>query len=178
MRRFPGIEGKIVAREAPAHEHMTAKPWVIGAMAAAIALLLAPVASRASLGQDEASAETDRAHLNGQRAMRARAAHAAYAVQELQLPSGTTVREYVSSSGKIFAVSWQGPTLPDLEQIMGADHYKTFMHAPDARQVPRRLRSLRRDELVVHSAGRPRAFSGHAYIPALVPPGVQVEELR
>jgi hypothetical protein len=99
-------------------------------------------------------------------------------VHDIQLPSGTTVHEYVSPSGAIFALTWKGPTLPDLDQIMGSVHYQTFMNSPDARRVPRRMRSLARDDLVVHSAGRPRAFSGYAYVPALVPPGVNVDELR
>jgi len=151
---------------------MTANPCTMAAM---IALLLVSIPSRATLGQDEASAETDRMHLHAHRAMRSRAG---YTVHEIQLPSGTTVHEYVSPSGKIFAVTWQGPTLPNLEQIMGSVHYQTFIHSPDAQQVPRRLRSLQRDELVVHSAGRPRAFSGYAYVPALLPPGIVVDDLR
>jgi len=88
------------------------------------------------------------------------------------------VLEYVASAGKIFAVTWKGPTLPDLAQIMGEAHYHTFLNASDSRHVPRRLRLVQRDDLVVHSAGRPRAFSGHAYVPALLPPGFPLENLR
>jgi hypothetical protein len=138
------------------------------------ALLLVCVPSQATLGEDEGSAETDRMHLNAHRTMRSRAG---YTMQEMLLPSGTTVHEYVAPSGKVFAVTWRGPALPDLEQILGG-HFQTFMSAPDALQIPRRVRSLQRDELVVHSAGHQRAFSGYAYIPALLPPGVAAEDLR
>lgn len=145
-------------------------------VAALVALLLVvSVPAKATLGQDEASADADGTHLHARRAVRAMAG---YRVHEIELPSGTMVHEYVSPSGKIFAVTWQGPTLPDLEQLMGGAHYRTFVDAPDAQRVRRRLRSLKRDDLVVHSTGRPRAFSGYAYVPALVPPGVTVESLR
>ena len=141
----------------------------------AAALLAVPVASHATLGQDEASADYDRTPIHARRSVRAAAG---YTVHEIQLDSGTAVREYVSPSGRIFAIAWRGPTLPDLAQIMGESNYQTFLHAPESRHVPRRLRMVQRDDLVVHSAGRPRAFSGHAYVPALVPPGFPLEDLR
>ncbi len=140
-----------------------------------LALLAVPMPSAATLDQDEASVETDRRHMNARRSIRP---HAGYSVHEIRLDSGTVVREYLSASGRIFAVTWNGPTLPDLRQIMGDAHFRTFVNAPDAQHVPRRLRSLKRDDLVVHSAGRPRAFTGHAYLPSQVPPGVAVESLR
>jgi len=145
------------------------------AIALLLALLSVSLPTAATLEQDEASAETDRRHMNARRSIRA---DAGYSVHEIQLPSGTVVREYLSPSGRIFAVTWHGPTLPDLRQIIGDAHFRTFVNAPEAQHVPRRLRSLKRDDLVVHSAGRPRAFSGHAYVPSLVPRGVAVENLR
>jgi hypothetical protein len=38
----------------------------------------------------------------------------------LTLPRGTTAREYVSPSGQVFAVSWQGQAMPDLGQLLGS----------------------------------------------------------
>ena len=42
-----------------------------------------------------------------------------YTVHEMRASTGTTVREYVSASGKVFGVAWEGPTLPDLRQVLG-----------------------------------------------------------
>lgn len=134
-----------------------------------------PLPARATLGEDEASAQADSAQLRGRRARRV---EAGYAVHDIELESGTVVREYVSPGGKIFAVAWRGPTLPDLAQVMGEAHYQTFRQAPATHHVLRRLRAVQRDDLVVHSAGRPRAFSGYAYVPALLPPGFLTESLR
>jgi hypothetical protein len=40
-------------------------------------------------------------------------------VHRLQLPSGTSVREYADAGGTVFAVAWDGPTKPDLNQLPG-----------------------------------------------------------
>jgi hypothetical protein len=146
-------------------------PWAV----ALAVLVVLPLPSRATLGQDEVSIETDRAGLRARRALRT---ETGYTVHELELPSGTFVREFISAAGKVFAVAWQGPALPDLGQILGKDNFQAFLGSPNARQVRRRMRVLQQPGLVVRSQGRPRAFSGQAYIPELVPPGVTVEGLR
>jgi hypothetical protein len=34
-------------------------------------------------------------------------------------PEGTSVRRYVSPAGKVVAVAWKGPVMPDLRQVLG-----------------------------------------------------------
>jgi hypothetical protein len=139
------------------------------------AIFAAPFPVHATLGQDESTVDADRQHMRARRVPRI---DAGYTVHELQLESGTIVQEYVSTEGKVFAVAWKGPMLPDLAQIMGEANYHTFLNDPDSRHVLRRFRSVQREGLVVHSGGRPRAFSGHAYVPALLPPGFSLDTLR
>ncbi|WP_374190163.1 DUF2844 domain-containing protein [Burkholderia pseudomallei] len=43
-----------------------------------------------------------------------------YTVRETTLGSGTVVREYVSTAGTVFALSWQGPVAPNLSDLLGA----------------------------------------------------------
>ena len=38
----------------------------------------------------------------------------------MQLPSGTVLREYAGPDGKIFAVTWNGPFIPNLKQTLGS----------------------------------------------------------
>ena len=38
------------------------------------------------------------------------------------------VREYVNSSGTVFAIAWEGPWLPDLRQVLG-DHFESIYTA-------------------------------------------------
>ena len=101
-----------------------------------------------------------------------------FSIHELTLPSGTAVREYVSADGRVFAVAWRGPTLPDLKQIFGEDNLRTFLAAPPEHHVPRKSRSVRQPGLVVHSAGSGRFFTGFAYIPSLKPSAVREEDIR
>ena len=95
--------------------------------------------------------------------------------------NGTVVREYVSSAGKIFAVTWHGPFLPDLRQILGR-YSERFSQASQARNNNRpRIRGpllLQEPGLVVQSGGHMRAYFGRAYIPDQVPQGVNIEEIK
>src|SRR5689334_16954720 len=46
--------------------------------------------------------------------------NADYTINEITTRSGTLVREYVSPDGRVFAVSWRGPTAPDLASLLGS----------------------------------------------------------
>jgi hypothetical protein len=99
-----------------------------------------------------------------------------YVIHEIVLPSGTTVREYVSA-GRVCAVAWRGPWLPDMRILLGSyfDQYrKAFRHKRSSHQP------FVVDEpgLVVHAGGHMRGFFGEAHVPALLPNGARIEELR
>jgi hypothetical protein len=102
-----------------------------------------------------------------------------YTVRETLLETGTSVREYLSSSGVVFAVAWQGPVIPDLNVLLGA-------HAAAFKQETDRVRGLGQrgapvdiaiDGLVVRSQGHMRDFFGHAYVLGLVPTGVVIKDI-
>ena len=73
--------------------------------------------AQASLGDTVASVQADRVSMKGQ--VRARS-EAGYSVQEITAAGGTVVREFVSPGGVVFAVSWNGPAMPNLQQTLGA----------------------------------------------------------
>jgi len=100
-----------------------------------------------------------------------------YTVHEIQTPAGTTLREYVSSAGTVFAVAWQGPVMPDLRQTLGR-YFDRYTAAASAKHAGRRHIAIREPDLVVQSNGHMRSFSGRAYLPQLLPQGVTVEEIR
>ena len=132
----------------------------------------------ASLGRDASTIETDRVRMQG--ALLRIARNDAYTVHELRSASGTTVREYVSSNGIVFAVAWQGPWLPDLRQMLGP-YFDDYLRAVQSTTGQRRARgSLTIDlrDLTVQMSGHPRAFSGRAYVPRLMPLRVQAETIR
>jgi hypothetical protein len=100
-----------------------------------------------------------------------------HTVHEIQTPSGTIVREYVSSAGTVFAVAWQGPVMPDLRQALGI-YFDRYIKAVSGEHAGHRRRAIREPDLVVQSNGHMRSFSGRAYLPQLLPQGVSVEEIR
>lgn len=102
---------------------------------------------------------------------------ARFTVHEMVLPSGTTVREYVSLQGMVFAVAWKGPRMPDLRQLMGTYFDQYLQAVPPARGGHAGV-AVSQPDLVVHSMGRTRAFSGHAYLPPLLPADVTDDELQ
>ncbi|MBC7620502.1 MAG: DUF2844 domain-containing protein [Candidatus Saccharibacteria bacterium] len=104
---------------------------------------------------------------------------AAYTVHEAQLETGTVVREYASASGQVFAVTWRGPVLPDLNQWLGG-YFGAFKQGADQLRLSGRRGApinLVQEGLVVQSNGRMRNFFGHAYVPALVPPSLEINDV-
>lgn len=89
------------------------------------------------------------------------------------------VNEYVTRAGQVFAVTWQGPVPPNLRQLLG-DYFGRVQSAAAAVRRPgmHRSFSLVQSDLVVVNTGRLRAFSGIAYLPALLPQGVSISELQ
>ena len=105
-------------------------------------------------------------------------AGAAYVTRATTLVTGTVVREYLAASGAVFALTWDGPILPNLKALLGK--YFDFMLAESAR-MPRAGRShlgVNDPEVVIHSGGHMRAFEGSAWIPAQLPAGFSAADLR
>jgi hypothetical protein len=127
----------------------------------------------AVLGGDSASIQTDQAHLRAQRQV---AQGAGYVVHEMQAETGTVIREFVSSEGKVFAVAWQGPLRPDMQQLLGS-YYDEYTRSAPARRVHGPL-TIQTSNMVLQSGGHQRALTGRAYIPAMVPAGVRIEEIK
>jgi Protein of unknown function (DUF2844) len=131
----------------------------------------------ASLGGSIDSVQSDQAQM---RATTTISAGAAYTVHEMKAPAGTVVREYVSPAGRVFGVSWQGPFIPDLQQLLG-DHFERYAAAAKAQReshVGRRPLNIQEPGLVVQTAGHMRAYSGRAYDPGLLPAGVTANDVR
>lgn len=128
----------------------------------------------ATLGEPETSlaAETQ---LN--RASLKESNHGAYRVHEMQLPSGTVLREYAAADGKVFAVTWTGPFIPNLRQSLGS-YFAEFSAAAPAAHGTRKHLLVRQPDLVVESAGHMRAHHGIAYLPQALPSGVSVGDLQ
>lgn len=148
--------------------------WLASASDAAAALGQGPstlpaasVASSASGARMSAAASTVRSSAN------------LYTSRETALESGTTVWEYATPAGLVFAIAWRGPVLPDLNTILGS-YFKAFkVESEQTRALGRRGApiNIERDGLILRSGGRMRNFFGYAYVPALIPAGVDIKDV-
>jgi hypothetical protein len=143
-------------------------------MCVALAIGLAPHAARAALGEPESTATGDAQQLKGDIKS---TPHAAYRLHEIQLPSGTVLREYAAPGGNVFAVAWSGPTIPNLKQALGS-YFDVYMSAAKAQRTGRRHLQIQQSGFVMESSGHMRAFEGRAYLPQALPVGTALDEIR
>lgn len=132
----------------------------------------------AALGDNVSSVSADRIHMHAQ--LKGVTSSPGFTVQEIDAPSGTVVREYISPNGTVFAVSWTGPSKPDLRQIFGS-YFEQYLSAAKSKRrgaAARRHFEVRQADLIVQSSGRMRAFHGRAYVPSLLPSGVTPDDIR
>jgi hypothetical protein len=101
-----------------------------------------------------------------------------YTIQELRSDS-VTLREYVAPNGIIFAVAWNGLIHPDLAPLLGSygGEYRTALrHSP--REPGRRNHKVETNQIIVEKWGHMRNLQGRAYVPALIPAGVSIDEIE
>jgi uncharacterized protein DUF2844 len=148
---------------------------------AVVSLLSVP--AFAALGDNAASVLNDQARMKG--TLRSVDRHA-YVMHEITMSTGARVREFVSPAGAVFAVAWEGQFPPNFRQLLGPYYQQAQQAAAqqkaeaDAQQV-----RIRRGPVVIQSpgivfvqTGHTRSFHGQAYIPQLIPQGVQPGDIR
>jgi len=143
-------------------------------LAAAYLTSAGPV--EATLGEVEDSVLLDQTALVAKRV--SKTVRNDYTVQELRSDS-VTVREYIAPTGVVFAIAWNGLIHPVLTPLLGtyADEYETAMrHA--SREPGRRNRQVETNRVVVEKWGHMRNLQGRAYVPALIPSGVSIDEIK
>jgi hypothetical protein len=143
-------------------------------MAFGINLGVAP--AWAALGGDAASIVSDAGDLHGNVKI---TSLPQYDINDITSDNGMRVREFSTRGGVVFAVTWSGPVVPDLQRLLGASfsQYSQAL-ATSSRSGSRRSLRIASSDLVVESGGHMRAYSGQAYLPALVPAGTSTANLR
>jgi hypothetical protein len=139
-----------------------------------LAAMCAPAIALAALGADASTIERDVTQMRAQRSV---SATSAFSVHELQLSGGTQVREYVTTANQVFAVVWRGPSIPDLQQLLGT-YFPRFSKAAQALGRVRRGVAVEESDLVIRTGGHPRDFFGMAYLPGQMPQGVTLDAIR
>jgi len=148
-------------------------------LAAALAAASVP-AAQAVLGAGASSVQADEWRVGGKRRALA-APRATYTLHEIAMADGSSIREYLTPSGIVFAVAWSTRLKPDLPALLGthADGYaQAARDAARARGGLQRAVVLQREDLVVQTSSHLGNFVGRAYLRSLVPAGVAIDELR
>ena len=150
--------------------------WVTAAILV-FAAVINPLPVFGALGGDVTSVEGDRAKME---ATLRTTSKQFYTIHEMHAANDVVVREFVSPAGKVFGVAWQGASRPDLRQVLGAyfDQFTQAVQSQNAKRVGRGPLFIQQPGLVVEMGGHMRAYVGRAYVPQMVPTGVNVEELR
>jgi Protein of unknown function (DUF2844) len=138
-----------------------------------VTLLLA-LAAAAELGGAPASIQDDQAQMKATRRV---ISTGLFETHEIQSPTGTVVREYVSPAGVVFGVSWNGPFMPDLRQLLGR-YYDIYVHATVPEGRGRGPLSIEEGGMVIETGGHPRSFHGRAYLPAMLPAGTTADVIK
>ncbi len=166
---------------------MTVRPGAIAHRPAGFArrcatavLFGVPTVAWAVLGGDLASVGRDQARLQAtQRATALQAAPSANG-RALALADGSSVTEYLSAQGVVYAVTWSTRFKPDLEALLGAHASGYTAAAGVLLRTPgiKRHVVVQHDDLVVESNAHLGNFSGRAYLRSLVPREVSLDALR
>ena len=132
--------------------------------------------AQATLGESVDSDTTNRKSLSAVRSTEKTASK--YTVYESQYDT-ITIREYASSSGIVFGITWIGLTHPNLTPLLGSyasEHKKALSQVK--RQPGSKHVKVKTENVVVEKWGHMRKLQGRAYAPDLIPEGVSIDEIK
>ena len=151
----------------------------------------APPAARATLGEPAASIAADAAQMdatagaNPKHPMPGLAARNAptsgnFTVEQITTPDDTVVSEYVDQGGTVFAVTWSGPRPPDVSTLLGTyfKQYRDAANTGSPSQFGLHAASVHASDVTVETAGHMGFMWGRAYLPARMPAGVSLSEIK
>jgi hypothetical protein len=176
MNRLPAlrtIESGVSQMKSNSRISVFRTSWV----SVVLLLLALPLPALAALGGDVASVHEDQAQMKG--SLKSTQA-TGYTVHEIKASAGAVVKEYISPAGKVFAITWHGPFVPNMQQLLGS-YYQQFADAAAAQReahTRRRTLNIQQSDLVVQNGGHMRSYFGKAYVPTLLPQGVSADEIQ
>lgn len=148
----------------------------ITAFGLALALLWPVPQARATLGERAGSIAKDSMALSTATCKTVQRDR--YQMQEMTSET-TAIREFLTPEGVVFAIAWNGLIRPDLSQLLGSYHqeYRTAL-SKQQRKRGHRLTQVKSNRVVVETWGHMRNLQGRAYLPGLVPQGVNLDEIH
>jgi len=143
--------------------------------ACALLLALAPLeTAHAALGENTGSLAHDHGALRGTLVVMPMQG---YDVHQIVSAAGSTVREYATHTGGVFAVTWSGTQVPDLKVLLGS-YFDRYVALAQTHRTGHHVLSISTPDLVLTAVRFQRSASGQVYVPSLLPIGVSRRELR
>jgi hypothetical protein len=142
-----------------------------------LVMLALSLPALAALGGDVTSVHEDQAQMKGTLKT---TQMAAFTVHEITASGNTVIKEYVSPAGKVFAVTWHGPFIPNMQQLLGT-YFDQFAAAAKAQRESapgHRPVTINQPGLVFQNGGHMRSYFGKAYLPTMLPQGVTKDEIQ
>ncbi len=143
----------------------------------AVAFLLLPITSAfAVLGEHENSINVDTVRMHAKRTV---SSLPLYSISDLTSVDGSRIRQFVSSDGNVFAVSWNTMYKPDFSKLLG-NSFPSYVNAShEAALQPGIQRLLRHEglDVVVMSTSHLNVFSGFAFRRSMLPRGLGLESI-
>jgi hypothetical protein len=154
------------------------KPSKVGLLLSvwAIALSFAlPV--RAELNGSTSSIDVDRDYVAGKVTATPRFGSTVYEITDR---NGTIIREYASPTGRIFAISWEGRFLPEMEHFLGNlfEDYAVAMRSERNNHNWRQPIQIHTSHLTFENGGHMGWYYGRAYVESSVPSGFSIDNIR
>ncbi|HMD86060.1 MAG TPA: DUF2844 domain-containing protein [Terriglobia bacterium] len=139
-----------------------------------LVLMMGCLPAWAALGEYEGSVSLDQQILGGE--IREEV-HTGYKLHQIITARGAVIREYVSPAGKVFAISWHAPFIPDLTQLLGS-YFPRVQQAAQAKVLRSGPLVIETRDFVYFSGGRMMNFHGSAHVPGLLPENVTAGVVR
>jgi hypothetical protein len=100
-----------------------------------------------------------------------------YNVKKITTQDDIEIHEYITTSGVVFGMAWSGESKPDLSWLLGrffSRYQLALSQIPSARSPI----AINTTDFVLQTGGRMNQFVGLAYLPALAPQGVSINDIQ
>jgi hypothetical protein len=136
---------------------------------------LATPAAHAGLGHPVSTLQADQVRLGARAATVTHAA--AFDRHAFETQNGVRVRAFAGRDGQVFAVTFEGPAMPDLNVLLG-NRFAEYAAAARPSPSTHKVYTYASGTLEMNIVKLPRGFTGSAWVPGAVPSGVNVATLQ
>lgn len=98
-----------------------------------------------------------------------------YSIYQMTTNSGIEIKQYVADD-KVFAITWQGESSPNLNQLLGK-YFSTYTNATPKYKSSALLR-IENQDLIIYYGNIDNYFYGRAILPSLIPNGLSMIKIK